>query len=62
MRKPLIIISSLIAAAALFWAGASYWWNLRGIGPALQSPPQDIARLLEPLRAHGLQSGTHQTG
>ncbi|MDD2904121.1 MAG: PQQ-dependent sugar dehydrogenase [Syntrophales bacterium] len=48
MKKPLIIVSSLIVAAALFWAGAFYWRNLRGLGPALKSPPQDIARLLTP--------------
>lgn len=48
MKKPLIIISSLIVVAALFWAGTFYWRHLRGAGPALQGPPQDIARLLVP--------------
>lgn len=48
MKKPLIIISSLIVAAALFWAGTFYWRYLRGVGPAVKSPPQDIARLLTP--------------
>lgn len=48
MRKPLIIISILIVVAALFWAGNFYWRYLRGIGPALQGPPQDISKLLVP--------------
>ncbi len=47
MKKPLILISILIVAAGLTWAGYFYWQNLRGAGPALRPPPKDIAKLLE---------------
>jgi glucose/arabinose dehydrogenase len=47
MKKPLILISILMVAAGLLWAGHFYWHNLRGAGPALKPPPQDIAKLLE---------------
>jgi len=46
MKKPLILISILIIAAGLAWAGIFYYENLRGAGPAFKSPPQDIAQLL----------------
>jgi glucose/arabinose dehydrogenase len=48
MKKNLILISSLIAVAALIWAGNFYWRHLRGLGPAVKGPPQDIAKLLAP--------------
>ncbi len=48
MKKPLIIISSLIVAAALAGAGAFSWRYLRGLGPVINPPPQDIAQLLPP--------------
>jgi glucose/arabinose dehydrogenase len=47
MKKPLLIALLLVLVAALVWAGNFYWHNLRGAGPALKGPPQDIARLLE---------------
>ncbi|MFZ5449767.1 MAG: PQQ-dependent sugar dehydrogenase [Thermodesulfobacteriota bacterium] len=46
MKKPLVIISILLGALGL-WAAYYYWQNVRGAGPALRSPPQDISRLLE---------------
>ncbi len=46
MKKPLILISILIVAAGLTWAGIFYWQNLRGAGPAFKAPPQEIAKLL----------------
>jgi glucose/arabinose dehydrogenase len=48
MKKPLILISLLIVVAGLTWAGLFYWHNLRGAGPAIKPPPQNIARQLEP--------------
>lgn len=48
MKKPLILISLLIVAAGLTWAGLFYWQNLRGAAPAFEPPPQNIAKQLEP--------------
>jgi glucose/arabinose dehydrogenase len=45
--KNIILISSLLAAAVLIWAGIFAWQNLRGAGPAVLSPPQDIAKVLK---------------
>ena len=47
MKKTVILISILVAAAALSWAAWFYHKNFSGSGPAFQPPPQDIARLLE---------------
>jgi len=30
----------------IIWAGLFYWRHLRGVGPALTAPPQDIAQLM----------------
>jgi len=45
MKKTWIIIITAVAVAGIF-AGRFYWTNLRGIGPALNKPPQDITKLL----------------
>ena len=47
MKKTVILISILVAAAGLLWAGWFFHENFRGSGPAFQPPPQDIARLLK---------------
>ncbi|MHB9072333.1 MAG: PQQ-dependent sugar dehydrogenase [Desulfobaccales bacterium] len=47
MKKPLVIISIILAAVVLIWAGHFAWRNLRGAGPALRSPPKDIAQAPE---------------
>jgi hypothetical protein len=47
MKKPVIIISIILAAAVLIWAGYFAWHNLRGAGPAFRSPPRDIAKTPE---------------
>jgi len=44
MKKPIIIIFALAALATLIWAGNYYWRSLRGAGPAVPSPTQDLAR------------------
>ena len=46
MKKSLIIISIFILVAVFLKGGTFYWRNLRGLGPAVKSPPQDITRLL----------------
>ena len=46
MKKPVVIIGIILAAAGL-GAAAYYWQNLRGAGPAILRPPRDIAKALE---------------
>jgi glucose/arabinose dehydrogenase len=47
MKKPLLLILLLVVAAGLIWAGNFYWRHLGGAGPALRSPPRDLARSLD---------------
>jgi glucose/arabinose dehydrogenase len=47
MKKPLSIFLLLFGAALLLWIGVFAWKHLRGIGPALTGPPEDIARIIE---------------
>lgn len=47
-KKSLIIILICLALAGAVWLGFFYRENLRGIWPALKSPPEDIAKLLPP--------------
>lgn len=42
MKKPLGIISILLAAVVLIWAGIFAWHNLQGAGPAFRSPPREL--------------------
>lgn len=44
MKKLIIIISILMVAAVLIRVGNFSWHNLRGAGPAMLGPPQDIAK------------------
>ena len=46
MKKPVVIIAIILAAAGL-GAAAYYWQNLRGAGPAILPPPRDIAKVLQ---------------
>ena len=51
MKKPsraqsIIIIVVFLLAAVFVQAGIFYWNNLRGVGPALTPPPQDISKLI----------------
>jgi glucose/arabinose dehydrogenase len=48
MKRRLTFILILGVLAVLGWAGNFYWQHLRGLGPAVKGPPQDIARLLAP--------------
>jgi glucose/arabinose dehydrogenase len=47
MKKALFIILIVLGIAAAVWLSIFYWKNLRGIGPALKAPEQDIAQLIE---------------
>jgi glucose/arabinose dehydrogenase len=48
MKRPVTLILLFAGLILLVWAGNFYWRYLRGAGPALQGPPQDISRLLAP--------------
>jgi glucose/arabinose dehydrogenase len=45
-RRVLLLLIIAAVLAALVWAARFYWREFQGSGPALQSPPQDISRLL----------------
>ena len=46
MKKPVIIIAIILAAAGL-GAATYYWQDWRGAGPAILPPPRDIAKDLQ---------------
>jgi glucose/arabinose dehydrogenase len=46
MKKPAAIIGIMLALVGL-GAGAYYWPNLRGPGPAVLAPPRDMGKVLE---------------
>jgi glucose/arabinose dehydrogenase len=46
MKKPIVIIGIILAAAGL-GAAAFYWESFRGAGPAILPPPRDIVKLIE---------------
>jgi glucose/arabinose dehydrogenase len=46
-KKALIVFCVIVAIVGMLWAGAFYWKNLRGVGPAIEDPPQDIAAIIE---------------
>ncbi len=50
MRKPLLVLFVSLGVAGALWLGVFSWKNLRGIGPALRSPSQDITQLLPEAR------------
>lgn len=47
MKKVLVIIFGIVLGGGFLWAGIFYWENLRGIGPAVLPPSQDIGKLIE---------------
>ncbi len=51
MKKTFIAIIAVCGIAALIWFGVFSWKVLRGIGPALRGPSQDIVRLMERAQA-----------
>jgi glucose/arabinose dehydrogenase len=57
MKKTLITIMAVCGIAALIWFGVFSWKGLRGIGPALRGPSQDIALLMERAQAGAAAAG-----
>lgn len=50
MKKNLIAIATAVALISLIfliWVGVFWWNNLRGVGPALRQPADDIAVIIE---------------
>ena len=47
MKKTLLIIFGAALFLLILWAGYFYWNNLRGVGPALKKPAEDIAEIIE---------------
>jgi len=47
MSKILGILVGIVVIGGLVWGTLFYWQNLRGIGPAIQPAPEDIADLIE---------------
>lgn len=46
MKKIFYTVFGIIILASVIWGGIFFWHNLRGIGPALRNPPEDIAKLI----------------
>ena len=46
MKKIIIAILIILLLAGLVWAGIFYWQNLRGVGPAVLPPVEDITDLI----------------
>lgn len=47
MTKAILAVIGIVAVAVSTWIAAFYQQNLRGIGPAVTSPPQDIVQLIQ---------------
>jgi glucose/arabinose dehydrogenase len=46
-KKTFIVFCVIVAVLGILWAGVFYWKNLRGVGPSIENPPQDIATIIE---------------
>lgn len=46
MKKYAFIVFGAMVIAGLLWGGVFAWQNLRGISPALRSPPENIAEVI----------------
>lgn len=46
MSRVFIRTSLALAALLLIWAGMFYFQNLRGVGPIIKPPPEDITKIL----------------
>ncbi len=47
MKKVFAILFFVGVGMMLIWGGVFYWQNLRGVGPALKAPSEDIVKLIE---------------
>ncbi|MCH7605036.1 PQQ-dependent sugar dehydrogenase [Patescibacteria group bacterium] len=50
MKKILLFFGVIFILGGIIWAALFYWQNLRGIGPAIQPAPEDIADLIEEIK------------
>lgn len=57
MKKIIIIILAVFVLDIAVWLAVFYWRNLRGIGPAISPPSQDITKLLPPARPQPGEGG-----
>ncbi|MBI4135154.1 hypothetical protein HY477_00235 [Candidatus Uhrbacteria bacterium] len=63
MRRVVFTILGLIMLGAFAWVGDFYYKNLRGIGPAVRTPKEDIAELLQiPSESPPTRVGENTTG
>jgi len=58
MKKNIIILVIIILLGGMVWLGNFYYKNLRGAGPAIKKPPQDIRDLIP--SSEDLQSKNHR--
>lgn len=54
MKRPALTILLVCGIVFLLWLAVFSWRNLRGIGPAIESPSRDIAKLIG---SHGQREG-----
>lgn len=50
MKKIIFIIVGIITMIGLAQGSIFYWKNLRGVGPAVKSPPEDIGKVINTAR------------
>jgi len=55
MKKFMIFISVVLPLVFVIWAGVFYYNNLRGVGPAISEPPEDIAVLIDQAGANNTE-------
>ena len=61
MKKYAVIFIFIFLLVAGAWLGYFYWQNLRGLGPALKPPPEDIAKLLPPEKSAQVPPAINET-
>lgn len=47
MKRILLLGLGVLVSGSLIWGGVYYWNHLRGVWPAIQPPPEDIATIIE---------------
>ncbi|RJP45928.1 hypothetical protein C4587_00020 [Candidatus Parcubacteria bacterium] len=46
MKKEVLVGIGVVIVSALVWGGVFYWNNLRGVGPAISEPAEDISEVI----------------
>lgn len=46
MKRKILILIFILIGVGLFWAAWMYWQELRGVGPAILPPPENISDLM----------------